>query len=139
MTEAIGAIKIGSDSSQPFYGRDFSHQREYSESVAALVDEEVRKLIENAHQEAYEILVANRDIMDRMTTELLERETLGKEEIAEIFAGIKKMDARPAWTGSPRRAPSMKPPVAIPERAKIDEPTEVVEKPKRGRKPKPRE
>ena len=139
MTEAIGAIKLGSDSSQPFYGRDFSHPREYSENVAAIVDEEVRKLIENAHQEAYEILVANRDIMDAMTTELLEKETLGKEEIAEIFKNIQKMDARPAWTGSARRAPSMRPPVAIPERVSVEAPVAEKEKPKRSRKPKPRE
>lgn len=133
MTEAIGAIKLGSDASQPFFGRDYSHPREYSENVAATVDEEVRKLIENAHQEAFDILVANRDIMDRMTIELLEKETLGKEEIAEIFTKIKKMAARPAWTGSPRRAPSMRPPVDIPERK---ESAPVVAKPRRGRKPK---
>jgi len=69
MTEAIGAIKLGSDSSAPFMGRDYGHQRDYSENVAAVVDAEVRSLIENAHQEAFDILVANRVILDEMVLE----------------------------------------------------------------------
>jgi cell division protease FtsH len=56
MTEAIGAIKLGTDGSEPFMGRDYGHQRDYSENVAAKVDAEIRKLIETAHQEAFDIL-----------------------------------------------------------------------------------
>ncbi|HET9172154.1 MAG TPA: ATP-dependent zinc metalloprotease FtsH, partial [Actinospica sp.] len=56
MTERLGAIKLGQDSGEVFLGRDMGHQRDYSEDVAALVDEEVKKLIENAHDEAWEIL-----------------------------------------------------------------------------------
>ena len=78
MTEAIGAIKLGSDSSAPFMGRDYGHSRDYSESIAAVIDSEIRSLIENAHQEAFDILVANRSILDQMVLELLERETLNK-------------------------------------------------------------
>ena len=116
MTEAIGAIKLGSDSSEPFMGRDFGHQRDYSESVASVVDGEIRKLIENAHHEAYEILVANRTILDEMVIQLLERETLNKEEIEVIFKKVKAVSKRPAWTGSSQRIPSSQPPVAIPKR-----------------------
>ena len=116
MTEAIGAIKLGTDSSQPFMGRDYGHQRDYSENVAAVVDGEIRKLIENAHQEAFDILEANRTILDQMVVRLLEVETLNKEEIAEIFAQVKSWPNRPAWTGSDTRIPSSQPPVAIPER-----------------------
>lgn len=116
MTEAIGAIKLGSDSSEPFMGRDYGHQRDYSENLAALVDTEIRKLIEKAHQEAYDILEVNRTILDEMVIQLLERETLNKEEIAKIFAKVRSWPTRPAWTGSSTRLPSAQPPVDIPER-----------------------
>jgi len=121
MTEAIGAIKLGSDSSAPVMGRDFGHQRDYSENLAAVVDREVRSLIENAHQEAFDILVANRSILDEMVLELLERETLNKEEIEVIFAKVTSWPRRPAWTGSINRVPSSQPPVAIPEKKIVEE------------------
>lgn len=115
MTERLGAIKFGGDNTEPFLGREMAHQRDYSEEVAALVDEEVKKLIETAHNEAWEILVENRDVLDNLVLALLERETLGKEEIAEIFAPIVKRPPRPAWTGSSRRTPSTRPPVLSPK------------------------
>nr|WP_211198978.1 ATP-dependent zinc metalloprotease FtsH [Phytoactinopolyspora limicola] len=114
MTERLGAIKFGSDSSEPFLGKEMGHQRDYSEEIAGQVDEEVRKLIETAHQEAYDILVENRDILDTLVVALLERETLNKEEVAEIFAEIRKHSRRPAWTGSPTRKPSELGPVDVP-------------------------
>jgi len=116
MTEAIGAIKLGSDSSQPFMGRDYGHQRDYSENVAAVVDGEIRTMIENAHQEAFDILALNRTILDEMVIKLLEKETLNKEEIAEIFKHVRAWPNRPAWTGSATRVPSTQPPVDIPKR-----------------------
>jgi cell division protease FtsH len=97
-------------------GRDFGHQRDYSENVASVVDAEIRKLIENAHQEAYELLVENRATLDAMVLALLEKETLDKEEIAKIFKRIKKRQGRPAWTGSSARIPSRVPPVDVPAR-----------------------
>ena len=131
MTEAIGAIKLGTDASEPFMGRDYGHQRDYSENVAAIVDREIRKLIETAHQEAYDILEVNRTILDEMVLELLEKETLNKEEIAAIFAKVKSWPKRPAWTGSDNRLPSAKPPVDIPERAT---PTDAPRKSRRVKK-----
>jgi cell division protease FtsH len=116
MTEVIGAIKLGTDASEPFMGRDYGHQRDYSENVAAKVDSEIRKLIENAHQEAFDILVANRVTLDAMVLQLLEKETLNKEEIAVIFAKVNSWPRRPSWTGSSTRIPSQQPPVAVPER-----------------------
>jgi cell division protease FtsH len=133
MTEAIGAIKLGSDSSEPFMGRDYGHQRDYSESVAAIVDSEIRTLIETAHQEAFDILEANRTILDEMVIKLLEKETLNKEEIAEIFAKVKSWPSRPAWTGSQSRVPSSTPPVDIPER-KVEERTDAPKKARRVKK-----
>ncbi|AXI78885.1 ATP-dependent zinc metalloprotease FtsH [Peterkaempfera bronchialis] len=115
MTERLGAIKFGSDNAEPFLGREMGHQRDYSEEVAALVDEEVKKLIETAHNEAWEILVENRDVLDNLVLALLEKETLNKEQIAEIFKPIVKRPPRPAWTGSTRRTPSTRPPVQSPK------------------------
>ncbi|MFI6085351.1 ATP-dependent zinc metalloprotease FtsH [Streptomyces sp. NPDC051217] len=115
MTERLGAIKFGGDNSEPFVGREMGHQRDYSEEVAALVDEEVKKLIETAHNEAWEILVENRDVLDNLVLALLEKETLNKEQIAEIFSTIVRRPARPAWTGSSRRTPSTRPPVLSPK------------------------
>ena len=114
MTETIGAIKLGTNSSEPFLGRDLSHQRDYSENLAAVVDSEIRKLIENAHQEAFDILEVNRAILDELVVILLEKETILKEEIEEIFANVRAVKPRPAWTGSDSRKPSNLPPVAIP-------------------------
>jgi cell division protease FtsH len=133
MTEAIGAIKLGTDSSQPFMGRDYGHQRDYSENVAAVVDAEIRKLIETAHQEAFDILEANRVILDEMVLKLLEKETLNKEEIAEIFKKVKSWPNRPAWTGSETRIPSTQPPVDIPERI-LPAATEAPKKARRVKK-----
>ena len=113
MTETIGAIKLGNSDSEPFLGRDYGHQRDYSENVAGIVDEEIRKMIGNAHQEAYDILVANRDILDQLVLELLEKETLLKDEIEVIFAKVRDVAPRPAWTGSDTRIPSKLPPVDL--------------------------
>ena len=133
MTEAIGAIKLGGSESEPFMGRDFGHQRDYSESVAGIVDREIRTLIENAHQEAFDILVANRSILDEMVLQLLDKETLNKDEISQIFAKVKAWPRRPAWTGSATRVPSSQPPVDVPVKVVIDvEPAKKVSK----RKPK---
>jgi len=113
MTETIGAIKLGSSESEPFLGRDYGHQRDYSENVAGIVDDEIRKMIGNAHQEAYDILVANRDVLDRLVIALLEKETLLKDEIEVLFADVRDVAPRPAWTGSATREPSDLPPVEL--------------------------
>ncbi|MFM1826004.1 MAG: cell division protein FtsH [Actinomycetota bacterium] len=116
MTERLGAIKYGTEGRDVFLGRDLNHQRDYSEDVASAIDEEVRKLIDNAHHEAYAILDNNRAILDKLVVELLEKETLDKEEVAKIFSKLKKRPARPAWTGSSKRKPSKKGPVKAPIR-----------------------
>jgi cell division protease FtsH len=116
MTERLGAIRYGSDNTEVFLGRDMGHQRDYSEEVAAAIDEEVRGLIEAAHQDAYEILFDNREVLDTLVTALLEHETLNKDEVAVIFEPLHKRPSRPAWTGSARRRPSSLGPVDVPAR-----------------------
>jgi len=114
MTERLGAIRYGHDTGEVFMGRDMGHTRDYSEEVAALIDEEVRIFIDAAHHEAFEILAQNRDVLDALVVDLMQKETLNREEIARIFEPLILRPARPAWTGSTRRTPSNRPPVEIP-------------------------
>jgi cell division protease FtsH len=115
MTERLGAIKLGETQGEPFLGRDMGHARNYSEDVAAVVDEETKKLLADAHQEAFDILEENRDVLDSLVTALLDKETLDKAEIAGVFEPLRRRSSRPAWTGSPMREPSMIPPVDVPK------------------------
>jgi cell division protease FtsH len=115
MTERLGAIKLGDSNSEPFLGRDLGHARNYSEEVAGIVDEETKKLLATAHQEAFDILEENRDVLDSLVLELLDKETLDKEQIAQVFVPLRRRPERPAWTGSPDRRPSAIPAVEIPE------------------------
>ncbi len=62
-------------------------------------------------------MVANRKVLDSLVVELLEKETLDRDEVARIFEPLKRRPERPAWTGSVRRKPSRKPPVEVPPRA----------------------
>jgi cell division protease FtsH len=117
MTERLGAIKLGENNAEPFLGRDLGHTRNYSEDVAAVVDEETKKLLTTAHQEAFDILEENRDVLDHLVTQLLEKETLDKEAVAEVFRALRRRPVRPAWTGSPDRSPSQIPPVDVPKAA----------------------
>ena len=114
MTERLGAIRYGKEQGEVFLGRDMGHVRDYSEEVAGAIDEEVRAFIEAAHQEAYEILVANRDVLDALVLALLEKETLDKGQIEEVFAALQLREPRPAWTGSSRRRPDERGPVIVP-------------------------
>lgn len=119
MSEKVGAVKLGTVSGEPFLGRDAGRERDFSEEVAALVDEEVRRLIEQAHDEAYAVLTENRDILDRLALELLERETLNQAEVEQVFWDIRKRELRDVWLSSQERPVSEIPPV-ITERERRD-------------------
>jgi cell division protease FtsH len=115
MSERIGAIKLGQDGSgEVFLGRDMGHQRDYSEAVAGVVDEEIRRLIEAAHDEAWHALNDNRDVLDNLVLDLLEKETLSKGQLTDIFANVVKRPPRPVWLSSERRHVSDVPPVMTP-------------------------
>jgi cell division protease FtsH len=86
----LGPLALGQTESQPFLGRDFGHVQDYSNDVAAKIDEEVRRLVEEAHDEAREIVTKYRDKLDLMVERLLEKESLEKEEVAEILAEVAK-------------------------------------------------
>jgi cell division protease FtsH len=114
MSERIGAVKLGEDNGEPFLGRDFGHTRNYSEEIAAIIDEEISSLMTNAHQEAFDILVRNRPVLDSLVTQLLEKETIDRAGLEPIFNEVAMSQPRPAWTGSDNRVPSELPPVEVP-------------------------
>ena len=103
MSERVGAVRLGQGGGEPFLGRDAGHERNYSDQIAYVVDEEVRRLIEGAHDEAYAILTENRDVLDQLALELLERETLNQSEIAQVFTNIRKRDFREIWLSKETR------------------------------------
>lgn len=103
MSERVGAVRLGQGGGEPFLGRDAGHERNYSDQIAYIVDEEVRRLIDQAHDEAYAILTENRDILDSLALELLERETLNQAEIAYVFRDIRKRDFREVWLSKESR------------------------------------
>ncbi|WP_437598093.1 ATP-dependent zinc metalloprotease FtsH [Sorangium sp. So ce590] len=88
MSDVIGPISYGSDEESVFLGRDFtSRRRDYSETIANQIDDEVRRFILDAHAEARQLLTDNREILERLATALLERETLDAEEVDAIVSG----------------------------------------------------
>ncbi|WP_341360190.1 ATP-dependent zinc metalloprotease FtsH [Georgenia sp. M64] len=111
MSDRVGAIKLGKSDAEPFLGRDYGHQRDYSEDVARIVDEETRRLIEEAHDEAWEILTEYRHVLDDLVLHLLEKETLNEAELARVFAPVVKRAPRPVWLSSDGRPVSDLPPV----------------------------
>jgi cell division protease FtsH len=116
MTTDVGPVKLGQSSGEVFMGRDMGHGRDFSERVAERVDAQVRALIEQAHNEAYQVLNENREILDRLALALLENETLDHLEIAEIFTDVKRLPPRPQWLSSEQRPVSVLPPVEVPAR-----------------------
>ncbi|TCL88480.1 membrane protease FtsH catalytic subunit [Curtobacterium sp. PhB142] len=119
MSQAVGSVKLGSGSSEPFVGRDMSGGtgRDYSENIAQTVDAETRALLEAAHNEAYQVINDNRDILDRLAGELLEKETLDAPELVEIFKDVRKLPERPQWLSSDKRPVSNLPAIDVPGQA----------------------
>ncbi|HEY2522292.1 MAG TPA: cell division protein FtsH, partial [Streptosporangiaceae bacterium] len=115
MSERLGARKLGSGDSEPFLGMERSHARDYSEEIASAIDEEVRGLIEFAHDEAWEVLVEYRDVLDALVLRLLDKETLSRKEVLEVFATVQKRPLRGSYTGYGKRLPSDRPPVLTPK------------------------
>ncbi|MDO5700227.1 MAG: ATP-dependent zinc metalloprotease FtsH [Bowdeniella nasicola] len=124
MSATLGTVRLGSDNSEPFLGRDMGHQRDYSEDAARVIDAEVRALLDAANDEAWEILTTYRQVLDDLVLALLERETLNEKELAEIFAPVEKRPPRPVWHSSNERPVSDVPPVRTPAEEAAGEPEE---------------
>ena len=123
MSDELGPMQYGKPNGEVFLGRDYGRQQDYSDEVAAFIDNEVRKLITAAHQEAKTILTHHRDAMERMVEALMERETVGPDEVAEIFADVPKWEhstdgLRVRYPADPQPHPAV---VAAAEKRKREE------------------
>jgi cell division protease FtsH len=110
MSDELGPMRFGHPQGEVFLGRDFTSTPDYSEEVAASIDAEVRRLIQAAHAVALEVLTQNREILDRLASELIEHETLEAERVQAIFADVLMWDAESsdaaAWaTQRPEASP----------------------------------
>lgn len=87
MSENIGLVTYGGDSAPIFLGRDYESRNDYSEQMAAKIDEEMRRIVEEAHERAVKFLTDNRSILDNMSRVLVERETIYTEEVDLLMEG----------------------------------------------------
>ncbi|BBX99386.1 ATP-dependent zinc metalloprotease FtsH [Mycobacterium lacus] len=120
MSSKLGAVKYGTEHGDPFLGRTIGTQPDYSHEVARDIDEEIRKLIEAAHTEAWEILTEYRDVLDTLAGQLLEKETLHRPELEAIFADVEKRPRLTMFDDFGGRIPSDKPPIKTPGELAIE-------------------
>jgi cell division protease FtsH len=114
MSAKLGAVKYGTIQDEPFLGRTMGHQRDYSDSIAAEIDSEVRALIELAHDEAWDILVEYRDVLDSIVLELMEKETISQADMTRLCTRVRKRQPVLPFNGFGKRQPSDRPPVLTP-------------------------
>ena len=92
MSDRLGPMKYGQPEGEVFLGRDYVRHQDYSDEVASIIDEEVRKLITRAHDEARAILTTHRGALERICLALMERETLDAGEIKEVLHDVPKWE-----------------------------------------------
>jgi cell division protease FtsH len=109
MSERLGPRVFGHDRSQPFLGREFSSEPDYSDEIAREIDDEIRRIVEEAHQTAKDILSERRETMDQISKILLERETIDAEQFVKLLEGVSEEEV----FGAPEEEPTT--PEAPPE------------------------
>jgi cell division protease FtsH len=92
MSEKLGPRVFGHDHGQPFLGREFSAEPDYSDDVAREIDDEIRRIVEEAHQVARDILLAHRDDLDLTSDILMRRETIEREQFIQLLDGKTEFD-----------------------------------------------
>ena len=97
MSDRIGMVKLGDADTEAFGHGSGEAPRSFSDETAAIIDEEVRRLLDNAMREAWRILSENRAVLDTLASRLLEEETLDEAQLAEIFKDVVKAPERPVW------------------------------------------
>ena len=97
MSDRIGMVKLGDADTEAFGHGSGEGPRSFSDETAAIIDEEVRRLLDNAMREAWRILSENRAVLDTLASRLLEEETLDEAQLAEIFKDVVKAPERPVW------------------------------------------
>ena len=86
MSDRLGPVALGRQNGNVFLGREIATDRDFSDTTAATIDEEVRKLVDEAYRRAKEVLVNNKHILDRLASMLIEKETVDAEELQELLA-----------------------------------------------------
>jgi cell division protease FtsH len=114
MSEKLGPRTFGHDQSQPFLGREFSATADYSDEIAREIDDEIRRIVEEAHQTARQLLSERREALDRLSKLLLEHETIEREQFEALLAG----KAADEVFGTPETEQEPPPPPAEAERAR---------------------
>ena len=85
MSDRIGLINYDNDDDEVFIGRDLAHTRSYGEDIACAIDEEVKRMIEEAHQKAHEMIKAHEDVLHSCAALLIEKEKIGRDEFEALF------------------------------------------------------
>ena len=98
-SDSLGPMRFGHPQGEVFLGRDFSSTPDYSDALAARIDEEVQALLQGAHAEARRLLSVHRAVLDRLVAGLLEHETLQADEVAEILSAVAPV-AAPEFGGA---------------------------------------
>ncbi len=88
MSDRIGMIDYGSNENEVFIGRDLAHARTYGEDVAAAIDQEIKRIIDECYQKAKEIILSHREVLSQCSELLLEKEKIGQAEFEELFNRI---------------------------------------------------
>jgi cell division protease FtsH len=110
MSEKLGPRTFGHDQSLPFLGREFSAEPDYSDEIAREIDDEIRRIVEEAHQTAKEVLSTRRADLDRLSRILLERETIEREQFEALLAGKTEEEVfGPAEPAEPEQRPIPEP------------------------------
>ena len=97
MSDRIGMVKLGDADTEAFGHGSGEGPRSFSDETAAIIDEEVRRLLDNAMREAWRILSENRGVLDTLASRLLEEETLDEAQLAQIFKDVVKAPERSVW------------------------------------------
>ncbi len=114
MSEKLGPRVFGHDHGQPFLGREFSAEPDYSDEIAREIDDEIRRMVESAHMQAKELLSSHRASLEKLSEILIKRETIEKEQFEALLAGGSEEDVFGAEAPPPPEVPV---PPASPERA----------------------
>ena len=120
MSAKLGAVRYGQEQGDPFLGRSMGNHSDYSAEIASEIDDEVRRLIEAAHTEAWAILSEYRDTLDTLASELLDKETLTRKDLELIFSHVEKRSRITTFNEFGERTPSDKPPVKTPGELAIE-------------------
>ena len=119
MSEKLGPRVFGHEHAQPFLGREFSSEPDYSDEIAREIDDEIRRIVEGAHQSAKDILGAHRESLETISEILIKRETIEREQFEALLDGQSEEDVFGAEAPPPPEVPL---PPGTPERAGRDAP-----------------